>query len=90
MNTVVANPGFLEQLIVSDEAVFSLNSEINSRNVIDGHPPDNYVEFAQGADQVMIWVGLTREGVVPGPHFAERNHNSREYLRIIRYYYYYY
>ncbi len=91
MNTVVANPGFLDQLIVSDEAVFSLNSEINSRNVTEyaehgnGQPPDHYVEFAQGADQVMVWVGLTRKGVVLGPHFAERNLDSREHSRIIGY-----
>jgi hypothetical protein len=51
----------------------------------NGHPVDHYVEFAQGADQVMVWVGLTRAGVVLGPHFAERNLNTREYLRIIRY-----
>ena len=41
------NPGFLDQLIVSDEAIFSLNSEINTRNVRkytahgDGHPATN-------------------------------------------------
>ena len=91
VNTVEQNPQFLDQLIVSDEAVFSLNSEVNTRNVIryspygDGHPADHYVEFAQGADQVMVWVGLTRAGVVLGPHFAERNLDTREYLRIIRY-----
>jgi hypothetical protein len=35
VNTVGQNPDFLDQLIVSDEAIFSLNSdEINSRNVI--------------------------------------------------------
>ena len=33
----------------------------------------------------MVWVGLTRAGVVLGPHFAERNLDTREYLRIIRY-----
>jgi hypothetical protein len=33
VNTVVANPGLLDQLIVSDESVFGLSSEINSRNV---------------------------------------------------------
>ncbi len=78
-------------MIVSDEAVFSLNSEVNTRNVIKyapygkGHPADHYVEFVQGDDQVMVWVGLTRAGVVLGPHLAERNLNTREYLRIIPY-----
>ena len=33
VNTVEQNPGFLDQLIVSDEAIFSLNSEINTTNV---------------------------------------------------------
>ncbi len=85
VGTVEQNPQFLHQLIVSDEAVFSLSSEINTRNVIkyaprgNGHPPDHYVEFAQGADQVMVWAGLTRAGIVLGPHFVERNLDTREY-----------
>lgn len=51
----------------------------------NGHPEDHYVEFAQSSHQVMVWVGLTRAGVVLGPHLAERNLDTREYLRIIRY-----
>ena len=44
MNTLAQLRDFLDRLVVSDEAVFSLNSEINSRNVIkyaargEGHP----------------------------------------------------
>ena len=34
---------------------------------------------------MMVWVGLTRAGVVLGPHFIERNLDSREHLRVIRY-----
>jgi hypothetical protein len=91
VNTVEEHPQFLDQLIVSDEAVFSLNSEVNTRNVIkyapygNRHPTDHYAEFAQGADQIMIWVGLSQADVVLGPHFAQRNLDSREYLCIIRY-----
>jgi hypothetical protein len=33
VNTVARIPDFLDKLVVSDEAVFSLNSEINSRNI---------------------------------------------------------
>ena len=68
VNTVEQKPQFLDQFIVSDEAIFSLNLEVNTRNVIrysphgDGHPTDHYVEFAQGADQIMVLVGLTRAG----------------------------
>ena len=91
LNTVAENPDFLDKLIVSDEAVFSLNSEINSRNVRkyaargDGHPHDHYVGHMQGAQQVMVWAGLTRQGVVLGPHFTRANLDTREYMRIIRY-----
>ena len=51
VNTVEQNSGFRDQLIVSDEAIVSLNSEINTRNVRkyaahgDGHPTDHNVEF---------------------------------------------
>ena len=34
VNTVEKKPQFLDQFIVSDEAVFSLNLEVNTRNVI--------------------------------------------------------
>ena len=51
----------------------------------NGHPPDHYVEFLQGSNQIMVWVGLTRAGNVLGLHFVERNLDTREYLRIIRY-----
>ena len=53
VNMVEQNPaGFLDHLIVSDEAVFSLNSEINTRNVrkyathlsADTHHGETYVE----------------------------------------------
>ena len=91
VNTVAQNPGFLDQLVVSDEAIFSLNSEVNTHNVIhyrpygQGHTANHFVEFEQGADSVMVWIGLTRAGVVLGPHFIQGNLNTREYLRIIHY-----
>ena len=49
VNTVEQNPQFLGKFIVSDEAVFSLNLEVYTRNVIrysphgDGHPADHSV-----------------------------------------------
>ena len=70
-------PDFFDKLVVSDEAVFSLNSEINSRNVRkyaakgDGHPNDHYVKYQQGAQQIMVWIGLTRRGAVLGPHLGK-------------------
>ena len=46
-----------------------LNSEVNTHNVIHyapygkGDPADHFVEFEQGADSVVVWIGLTRTGV---------------------------
>ena len=68
---------FLSSLIVSDETIFSLNSEVNTKNVVkyaefgQGHPEDHYVDFEQGPDQVMVWMGLTGDGKVLGPHFVQ-------------------
>ena len=82
---------FLQNLISSDEAIFSLNSEVNTRNVRkycqfgNGHPDDHYVSFEQGADQLMVWIGLTGSGSILGPHFIQGNLNTQEYLRIVRY-----
>ena len=90
VTTVAQIPDFLDKLVVSDEAMFSLNSEINSRNVrkyaakSDGHPNDHYVAYQQGEQQIMVWVGLTRQGAVLGPHFVEGNLDAREYIRIKR------
>ena len=85
------NDNFLPNLITSDEAIFSLNSEVNTKNSVkyskygQGHPPDHYIGHQQGAAQVMVWVGLTGDGRVLGPHFIDGNMDSREYIRIVRY-----
>ena len=33
----------------------------------------------------MVWIGLTGDGHVLGPHFVQVNFDTREYLRIMRY-----
>ena len=50
---------------------------MNTHNVIryarygQGHPQDHYIGNRQGADEVLVWVGLTGNGDVFGPHFVE-------------------
>ena len=78
-------------ILTSDEAILSLNSEVNTENAVkyskygEGHPPDHYIGHQQGAAQVMVWVGLTVDGRVLGPHFIDGNMDSREYIGIVRY-----
>ena len=82
---------FLRNLIVSDEAIFSLNSEVNTHNVIqyqrrgEGHPDNHYIGHEQGAGKVMVWMGLTGAGLILGPYFIEGGMDTREYLRIVRF-----
>ena len=70
---------------MSDEASFSLNSEVNTHNVVkyaargNGHLDDNYVEHSQGTTKYV------RQGIVSGPFFIKGGMNTREYIRIIRY-----
>ena len=78
--------------MTSDEAaMFSLNSQVNTRNITryapygNGILPDHYVEHLQDAGQVMVWVELTGNSDVLGPHFTNENFDTKEYLRIIRY-----
>ena len=64
---------------------------MNTHNVIryarygQGHPQDHYIGKRQGADQVLVWVGLTGNGEVFGPHFVRGNLDTRGYLCIVRY-----
>ena len=91
LNTVEQEPRFLDNLVVSDEAIFSLNSEVNSKNVVEyaesrqGHPPNHYIDCQQGPGQVMVWAGFTRNGNIFGYYFVNGRLDTREYLRIIRY-----
>ena len=91
IETVHQNGDFLDNLIVSDEAIFSLNSEVTTKNVVKyaehghGQPPGHFVQFKQGAGQIMAWVGFTSTGKIFGPHFIEGRLDTREYMRIIRY-----
>ena len=88
---LMSNLQMMSNLITSDEAIFSLNSEVNRKNVVhyaqsrEGHPENHFVNYKQGAGQLMVWVGLMKNGAIFGPHFIEGRLDSREYLRIVRY-----
>ena len=50
-----------------------------------GHPQDHYIGNRQCAGHVLVWVGLTGNGEVFGPHFVCVKLDKREYLRIVCY-----
>ena len=73
MQIIVVEGNFLQNLILSDQVLFTLKSEANSCNDIQyvkrgkGHSNDHYVEFEQGEDNVMVWMRLTGEALVLDP-----------------------
>ena len=82
--------GFLDNLVTSDEAIFSQNSEVYTHNVVrysrydEEHAPDYSVEHCQGAPQIRVWVGLFRNRTVLGPHFVRGNLDTGKCLRIVK------
>ena len=60
MKTIRVEGKFSQNLIVSDEASFSLNSEANSGHFVQyakrgkGYPNNHYVDFDPGEDKVMV------------------------------------
>ena len=73
----------LDNLITLDEAVFGTINKVNTKNVIcyarygRGHPPQYYIKREQGADKILVWVGLTRNGTVFGPYVIRGNLTTR-------------
>ena len=59
LDTVAQNPEMMSNLITSDEAIFSLNSEVSRKNVVhyaesrEGHPENHFVNYKQGAGLCM-------------------------------------
>ena len=53
-----------------EEAMFSVNSEGHNKDKVqcsqygNGHPEDHYIERAQVAGRVMVWLGLMGNGNV--------------------------
>ena len=47
--------------------------EIQYADYGHSHFAEHYVESEQGPEKIMVWVGLTRNGVTFGPHVVHEN-----------------
>ena len=79
VNYFSQNPGFLNNLVSSDEAVFSLNSEVNTHSVIryarygQGHPQDHYKVL------IKYWFGsLHFCGVISSRRYRKSHETSSQ------------
>ena len=65
---VEENPNWIKNLWMSDEAVFSLNGNVNTKNVIcysekrSGRPEDFTIDTSKHADSVMPWACVAGDG----------------------------
>lgn len=78
---------FFSQVIVSDEANFYMNGEVNTRNVHQyaprRHPPGFYYDIPINRQKLNVWIGLVGDGRIIGPVFIDGNLNGARYLQII-------
>lgn len=80
------NPGFVQNIIFSDEATFKLNGEINRQNCrywAKDNPHWMREQHTQYPEKVNVWVGIVRNKII-GPYFFEGNVNGQAYLQFLQ------
>ena len=69
------NANFLNRLYIGDEASFSMNGDINTRNMHyyaqKGNNPNFIYETPESRQKVTVWIGLCGDGTVLGPYFSK-------------------
>ena len=65
---------FLDKIIFSDEATFTLHGSINRHNcrIWGSQPPEKYQTRVHSSPKVNVWIGITSTKVY-GPYFFESN-----------------
>lgn len=80
------NHRFLYNVIIGDEATFSLNGKVNNHNVRmyapKGDPPSFNYDVNNGRQKVTVWAGMCGNGTLLGPFFFEGNVTGRVYLEL--------
>ena len=78
---------FLNNLLIGDEASFTMNGEVNTQNIRQyapkGHPPAINFERSNSRVRLTVWAALCGNGVIIGPYFFEGNVNGIVYLRML-------
>ena len=79
---------FLEDVVIGDEAGFSLNASVNTHNIQEYHPrgeqPLNF-QYLRNDDRhkLTVWAGLMGNWTVIGSFFFRQNIDGDDYLRLI-------
>ena len=78
---------FLDNIIIGDEAGFSMNGEVNTHNIRayapKGHPPVFNFHRNDSRLKLNVWAALCGNGLLIGPYFFEQNVDGIAYLRML-------
>ena len=81
------NVRFLPNIIIGDEACFSMNGKVCTQNVRcyapQGQSPDYIYERSDQRHKLHVWIGLCGNGEMIGPYFFNRNVNGATYLEML-------
>ena len=81
-----ANPRFLKSVLFSDESPFKVNGTRNPRHMFHWARENPHVFIPcrhQGAQSVMVWLGLYDQRLV-GPYFFQGTVSGESYLELLR------
>ena len=89
-NQQCEEPHFLGNLVIGDEATFSMNGVVNSQNVRHYAPKGNAPVFnfnrKDSREKPTVWGAVCGNGVLLGPYFFEGNVDGDAYLQMLRQY----
>ena len=75
------NQRFLRNLVIGDEATFSMDGEVNSNNVREyapvGRKPAFNYDRNFSKEKLNVWIGLCGNGHLIGPYFYDGNINGQ-------------
>ena len=86
-NWLVQQPNrFESQIIISDEAHFAINGQVNVWNnrQYAERPPRNFVyDVPNNRASLTVWIGLVGDNTIIGPFFFHQNVNGQRYLDML-------
>jgi len=79
--------GFLQKIVIGDEATFSMNGKVNSQTVRAYAPineaPNFTYDVSSSREKVNVWAALCGNRAILGPFFYDVNINCELYLNML-------
>lgn len=79
--------GFIQKIIIGDEASFSMNGRVNTQTVREyapAHQPPNFnFDVSSSREKINVWAALCGNRDIIGPFFYDNNINGQTYLNML-------